>query len=224
MSCGEASEWGEKANARAQRCRGRPRPARRPRLEFDESAALMAWLKPCPYKAATRQARDPPTQRALRADKPTLIARAGVAGAVEDAAGKGVRHFAVGYDGDAVDEDEVHADGELIRIVERGEIADPRGIEDDDVGPHAEFERAAIREAHALRGKRGKFANRFGQSEQMLFLDVQTDDARKRAVRARMRVLMAENSRRRDAGVVVVDGNPGLLKGEFDVGLAHAED
>ena len=56
--------------------------------------------------------------------------------------------------GDAVDQHVVHPDRELIRVLEGRLVRDLFRIEDDDVGPHARFEHAAIGQPHPLRRQR----------------------------------------------------------------------
>ena len=46
----------------------------------------------------------------------------------------------------------------------------------------------------ALRRERGEFPDRIGEREQMLFADVQAQDARERRVRARVRMLLAQDA------------------------------
>ena len=147
-----------------------------------------------------------------------------VSWAAQDFAGEGARHLSLIDHGDAVHQDVFHSFGKLIGIVEGGAVADGGGIEDDHVGPHAGFEHSAIGEAHALRGQRGEFADRIFEGQNFFFADIFGQDARERSVGARVGMRLAENSFGRGAFGIVVDGDPGLLQGERDIGLRHAED
>ena len=86
------------------------------------------------------------------------------------------------------------------------------GIEDHDVGPHILLEDPAIRQTHALSGKRGKFANRILKRELLFLANILAQDARKCAIGARMRMLFPEQTFGRGTLRIVIDRNPGLLK------------
>src|SRR5437764_2041377 len=86
-----------------------------------------------------------------------------------------------------VDDDVADALGEVVRVFVRGDVADGPRIEDDDVRLLAGGEDAAVREAGARRSERRHLPHRLLQRKQMLVADVVAEDARKRAVRARVR-------------------------------------
>ena len=113
---------------------------------------------------------------------------------------------------------------ELVRLLEGGEVANGCGIEDDDVGPHALFEDAAIGEAHALSGQGAELADGILQSERVLLADILAQDAREGAVGARVRMLLAEQA----SGAVPCESlsidDPGLLRAPAATsGSCHAE-
>ena len=62
------------------------------------------------------------------------------------------------------------------------------------------------------------------KGEGVLFADIFAQNAGEGAVGAGVRMLLPEQAFGRGALRVVVDGDPGLLEGEHDVGLVHAED
>ena len=103
-------------------------------------------------------------------------------------------------------------------------VADCVRIEHDDVGPQPCFQHAAIGETHALRRQRGEFADGVFEWQLVLFAHVFSQDARKGAVRPRMRMLPAEYAVRRRSLGIVINRNPRLLERQCDVGLGHAED
>src|SRR5207302_4321156 len=145
-----------------------------------------------------------------------------VTGTAEDSSRSRACHFALIYDGNAVDQHVVHSLGKLIGIAECGEVADRGGIEDGDVRPHPHAKHAAAFQAQPLRGKRGELANGIRQSELVLFADVLAQDARESAVGAGMRVLPAENSFWRNARRIVINRYPRLLKPQDHIGVVHA--
>ena len=73
-------------------------------------------------------------------------------------------------------------------------------------------------------GSARELSDRVFKGERVLFANILAQDAREGAVGAGMRVFCAENAIGGGAGRVVIDGNPGLLEGQRDVGLIHAED
>ena len=117
-----------------------------------------------------------------------------VTGAAEHFSGTCTGHFAFVDDRDAVDQDIVHSLRKLIGIVEGGEVADRGGIEDHDIGPHAGAEKAAAFEPQALSWLGGEFADGVFESELVLFANVFAQDTGERAVGARMRMFLTENS------------------------------
>ena len=85
-------------------------------------------------------------------------------------------------------------------------------VEHHDVRPHPHLEHAAVAEAHALRRQRGELPDRVLQRQPPLLAHVLPQDARKRPVGARVRVLLAEQAVGRGALRVVVDRHPRLLR------------
>src|SRR5581483_3187685 len=117
----------------------------------------------------------------------------------------------------------LYADRQLIRLLECRDVMNLLGIEDRDVGPETLLENAAISEAQSLRGQRSELADRVLQCQSMLLAHVLAQYPWKRAVGARVRVLLAENARWRRAAGVIVNGHPGLLESQRDVTLLHTK-
>ena len=88
----------------------------------------------------------------------------------------------------------VDALGVLMRLLERREIADRRGIEDRDVGLHPLAQHAAIGEADPLRRKRRHLAHRVLERDRPSARARSGPSTRdERAVAARMRARLAED-------------------------------
>src|SRR5580765_3974955 len=104
--------------------------------------------------------------------------------------GPGVLAIAHGHD--AVDDDRVDPDRILVWLFVRRGVGDGLRSEDDDIAEEAFLERAAVRDLHLRCGEARHLANRLGQREHLLVTYVVTEDARERAVRARMRLAATE--------------------------------
>src|SRR5215831_15690264 len=92
--------------------------------------------------------------------------------AAKDFSGTRAGHFALIDDRHAIDQHVVHSLRELIRIIKSSEVADRRGIENRDVGPHPDAKQTAALEAQALGGKRREFADGIFERELVLFANV----------------------------------------------------
>jgi len=90
--------------------------------------------------------------------------------------------FAVFQHLSAIDEDMFDPDCELMRVFKSGAIGDRVGVEDNHVGKHPCFEKAAMIQAEIGRGQARKSPHRFGQRDYLLFAHVLAEQAlRKRA-------------------------------------------
>ena len=82
----------------------------------------------------------------------------------------------------------VDALGIAVRIFVRRGVGDTLGIEDDEIGPGADADLAAIGEPQMPRGERRHLAHRVFEGHDVLVARVAAQHARERAVRARMRL------------------------------------
>jgi len=110
----------------------------------------------------------------------------------------------------AVDEDIVHAFGELIGLGEGGVVDDFGGIENGDIGEEAGLEEAAAVEVLALRGQGSDFADGGFEREQMLAADVVAEEARHGAEGAWMGVGLVGGAVEGHGVGVEADAGPGL--------------
>src|ERR1700685_2091926 len=104
------------------------------------------------------------------------------------------RHFSLLNYRRSIHQDVIHSLRELIGIFEGRKVAHGGGIEDHYIGPHSGLEHATISQAQALRRKRRKFTNRILDRQRVILADILSQNARKRAVGARMRVLQPQNA------------------------------
>ena len=93
-----------------------------------------------------------------------------------------------------VDEHVLHADGVLMRLLERRAIRDRRRIEDRDVGEIAFLQQAAAIEAEVLGGQARQPAHRVRERDHLFLAHVLAEQPREVAVGARMRVRLARNT------------------------------
>src|SRR6516165_10162367 len=86
----------------------------------------------------------------------TLDALRSIARAAQNFAGELAGHFAFADYRDAVDEDVVHSNGELVGVFEGGLVGDRGRVKDDYISGHAFLQDAAVGETHALRWQGGE--------------------------------------------------------------------
>ena len=105
------------------------------------------------------------------------------------------RHRSVGQHATAVDEDVCDARRVVLRILERGDVANRRGVEDRDVGLQSRAQHAAVIQVHARRRLRRHLADGFLERQQMLVAHVVTQNPRKRSPCARVRFRFGQADR-----------------------------
>ena len=108
-------------------------------------------------------------------------------------------HLSVLDHRDSIHQHILHALGQLVRIVESRNIMHRLRIEHHHIGPHSLLQHAAIGKPHALSRQRRKLADRVFQRQLCFFAHIFAQNARKRPVRAGMRVLLAQQAIRRRA-------------------------
>ena len=94
---------------------------------------------------------------------------------------------------------------ELVRIGVGRAVAEILRIEDRDVGAIAFLQQAAVRELERARGRAGHLVDRQLQRQRAALAHVMVDDARERAVEARVRHALADRAVGRDAIAVGAD-------------------
>ena len=77
---------------------------------------------------------------------------------------------------------------------------------------------------NALSRKSAELADGFLQGEQLFVSDILAEDAGKRPISSRVRMLSAEYAVGCGALRIIINGNPGLFEGEGNVWLGHGED
>src|SRR5438128_9488547 len=112
----------------------------------------------------------------------------------EGATRLGARVLAILDDLYAVNENVFHANGVLMRLVERRVIGDRRLIEHDHVREHSLFKKTAMIEAEIGGGQPAQSANRFLKRNYFFVAHVLAEEPRKISVRARVRVRFKENA------------------------------
>src|SRR5262245_44785582 len=101
--------------------------------------------------------------------------------------GPGIRVLPILHHRDPIDKDVSDAGRILVRSREGGGVLDRGGVEDDDVGPAALAEEAAVSEAEGGGGERGHLADGVFEAQELEVADVAGEDAGVVAVAARVR-------------------------------------
>src|SRR2546422_8158498 len=140
---------------------------------------------------ATRNQAATTIQATASRPKVTLASTA-VARPPESPARPGARDLALFQYHLSVDEHVFDSDGGLVRPLERRAIDHRRRIENRDVGVHARLHEATMSETDALGGERRHLPNRELEREQLEIARVVAQNARERAVGARVSGLRAE--------------------------------
>jgi hypothetical protein len=122
----------------------------------------------------------------------------------------------------AIDQHEIDAVWSDIGMLVGGAILDFVVVEDDDVGPQAFTNQAAVGDAHARGRPRSHLADGVLEGQRVLLANVTRDYAGEISVAARMReterVIAAG---RQSRSGVAADAGPGKLESRLNVLLAH---